>query len=168
MSQFLLGFKKGLLRVLETAKPFYSLPPLPMVHDSPRSDSEAVASKIDSPQLRLLKKNEGVSKMLSPSGQDSCSQAVVLAALTPLAAHPHPPPPATSQSKGSICFSSASVCKGLAPSLAPWSLGCALACSALGPAHLGKMQTDSVVGLRFCLSHNSQAVLVLLVSGPSL
>ena len=87
MSQFLLGFQKGLLRVLETAQPFYSLTPLPMVHDSPRSDSEAVASKIDSPQLRLLKKNEGISKMLSPSGQDSCSQAVVLAALTPLAAH---------------------------------------------------------------------------------
>lgn len=151
MSQFLLGFKKGLLRVLETAKPFYSLPPLPMVHDSPRSDSEAVASKIDSPQLRLLKKNEGISKMLSPSGQDSCSQAVVLAALTPLAAHLPP----TSQSKSSICFSSASVCKGLAPALAPWSLGCALACSALGPAHLGKMQTDTVVGPRFCLSHNS-------------
>ena len=103
--------------------------------------------------------------MLSPSGQDSCSQAAVLATLTPLAAHPLPP---TSQSKGSICFSSASVCKGLAPALAPWRLDSALACSALGPAHHGKMQMDALMGLRFCLAHNSQAVLVLLVSGPSL
>ena len=164
MSQFLLAFQKGLVRVLETAKPFYSLAPLPMVHDSPRPDSETVAPKIDSPQLRSLKKMK-VSKMLSLSGQDSCSQTAVLATLTPLAAHPLPP---TSQSKGSICFSSASVCKGLAPALAPWSLDSALARSALGPAHLGKMQTDTLVGLSFCLSQNSQAVLVLLVSGPSL
>lgn len=78
--------------------------------------------------------------MLSLSGQDSRSQTAVLGTLTPLAAHPLAP---TSQSKGSICFSSASACKGLAPALAPWSLDSALARSALGPAHLGKMQTDT-------------------------
>lgn len=137
-----------MLRVLETAKPFYSLTPLPMVHDSPRSDSEAVASKIDSPQLGLLKKMKVSRKRCPLLGRTPAARLLSWPPSPRLLPTPSPP---TSQSKGSICFSSASVCKGLAP------------------AHLGKMQLDTAFsGPRFCLSHDSQAELLLLVSGPSL
>lgn len=46
MSQFLSGFQKGLLKVLEGCEPFYFLPPLPMLRDSPNAAETQQLSQV--------------------------------------------------------------------------------------------------------------------------